>query len=493
MELELKSICFLLAAALLGGYAFVFGLLKKLHEWYHVAKVGMTKYPLPPGDMGWPVLGNIPTFIRKFKSDPDSFIFDLVARYGKTGMYKTHLFGSPSIIVCTPETCRRVFTDDEQFKLGYPESAKILTGRKAFHSISNAEHKRLRKLTTSPINGHEALSMYIDLIEHIAIDSLEQLASMKEPVELLKELRHFAFKVITNIFVGSDADAVNLGFLEHCYTDLNQGLKSRVINFPGFPFYKAMKARKKLVKLLQALLDGKRTPRTRKGERDVKKGMMDLLMEIKDEDGTPLDDEYIVDLLLLFFLAGHESSAHGVLWSVIFLTANPEVFKKAKEEQEEVIKRRPSTQKGLTLSEIRQMHYLSMVIDEMLRRTSISFSNFREAKMDVIMNGYKIPKGWKVLIWNRAVHMDPEVYTNPQEFNPSRWENRIVRPGTYLPFGLGSRLCPGSDLAKLETAIFLHHFLLNYRMERINPDCPLKYLPCPHPADNCLARIIKVE
>ncbi|TKY70722.1 Beta-amyrin 11-oxidase [Spatholobus suberectus] len=447
------------------------------------------QHPLPPGDLGWPFLGNMPTFHKAFKSDPDSFIHDLVSRYGRTGMYRTYLFGSPSIIVCTPETCRKVLTDDEQFKLGYPASTMALTGKRSFHSISNVEHKRLRRLTISPITSHEALSTYIGLIEGVAVKLLEELSSMNTPCEFLTEMRKFAFKVITTIFMGSDADHVDFGFVESLYTDLNRGLIVLAINLPGFAFYKALKARKKLMKLLQGLVDQKR--RTNNTKTKTKKDMMDLLVEVQYEDGRQLEDEDIRDLLLVFLLAGHESSAHGILWTIIYLMEHPHVYQRAKEEQEEIMETRPSTQKGLNLKEIKQMGYLSKVIDEMLRRTNISFASFRQAKVDVNINGYTIPKGWKVLVWNRGVHMDPETYHNPKEYDPSRWENQTARAGSFLPFGLGSRFCPGSDLAKLEITIFLHHFLLNYRMERINPDCPVTYLPLPRPSDNCPARIIK--
>ncbi|KAG2541809.1 hypothetical protein PVAP13_9NG702600 [Panicum virgatum] len=107
--------------------------------------------------------------------------------------------------------------------------------------------------------------------------------------------------------------------------------------------------------------------------------------------------------------------------------------------------------------------------------------------------GYLIPKGWKVQLWYRSVHMDPEIYPDPKEFNPSRWEGNSPRPGTFLPFGLGTRQCPGNDLAKLEVSIFLHHFLLGYKLTRTTPSCQIKYLPHPRPVDNCLAKITKVS
>ncbi|KAB1199521.1 Beta-amyrin 11-oxidase [Morella rubra] len=483
----------LIPALLLGGFVFVFGILRRFNDWYYIGRLGKKQYPLPPGDMGWPYLGGILTFLKAFRSgDPDSYIHNLVSKYGRTGIYKTFMFGNPSVIVCTPETCRKVLTDDDRFKLGYPKATTILTGRRAFHGISNAEHKRLRRLTTSPINGHEALSGYIDLIEGIVATTLEEWASMKHPIELLTELRGVAFKVITNIFISTHSDSV-ISKVENLYSDLNAGLKSQAINLPGFVFHKALKARKKLMKIFQDILDKKRAMvKKDSSQTESTKDMMDLLLGVKDEDGKQLEDEDIVDLLIVFMLAGHESSAHGALWAVIYMSQNPEVFKKAREEQQEIMKRRPSTQKRLSLAEIRQMDYLSKVIDETLRRTSISFAVFREAKEDVNVNGYLIPKGWKVLVWNRGVHMDPENYSDPKEFNPSRWENNKPRAGGFLPFGLGSRYCPGSDLAKLEITIFLHHYLLNYNVERVNPDGPVNYLPVARPVDMCLARVIKV-
>ncbi|KAK7367678.1 hypothetical protein VNO80_09696 [Phaseolus coccineus] len=485
----LHSLWLILVAALL-GYAFVFGFLWKVNEWYYVSRLGRKmQHTLPPGHLGWPFLGNMLTFFRAFKSDPDSFICDLVSRYGGNGMYRTFLFGSPSIIVCTPEICRKVLTDHEQLKLGHPVSTISLFGKGSFHDLSNEEHKRLRRLTTPPITG-QALSTYIGLIEDASVKVLEELSSMTTPSEFLTELRKFGFNIITTIFIGSDVHHVDLGLIQNLYTDLNRGIKSLPIHLPGFTFYKALKARKKLTELLQDLVDLKRRSNNRKTK--TKWDMMDSLIEVKDEEGRQLEDENIMDLLLVFLLAGHESSAHGILWTIIYLTQHSQFFQRAKKEQEEIMQARPSTQKGLNLKEIKQMEYLSKVIDEMLRKTSISLANFRQAKVDISINGFTIPKGWKVLVWNRRVHMDPEIYNNPKEFDPSRWENHTARAGSFLPFGLGSRSCPGSDLAKLEISIFLHHFLLNYRMERINPDCPITYLPHPRPSDNCYARIIKV-
>ncbi|CAN4076033.1 unnamed protein product [Withania somnifera] len=107
---------------------------------------------------------------------------------------------------------------------------------------------------------------------------------------------------------------------------------------------------------------------------------------------------------------------------------------------------------------------------------------------------YTIPKGWKVLTWIRQINLDPNNYVNPKEFNPSRWDDDEAKPfSVFLPFGAGPRLCPRAELARLEVSVFLHYFLLNYRLERLNPETSVTYLTIPSPTDNCLARLKRVS
>ncbi|KAK1356531.1 Ent-kaurenoic acid oxidase 2 [Heracleum sosnowskyi] len=222
--------------------------------------------------------------------------------------------------------------------------------------------------------------------------------------------------------------------------------------------------------------------------------MVDLLMET-EEDGKKLSSQEIVDLIIIYLLAGHESFAHASTWVLINLLEHPQYYQIAKEEQEEIVKKRVSTEDALNLAEIKEMEYLSKVIDETLRVANLSFTLFREAKTDVHMNGYTIPKGWKVLPWIRSVHMDSQNYKNPNVFNPSRCkeDNPSKGAGMYMPFGAGSRLCPGMNLAKIEICIFLHYFLLHYKLERLNPNGKVTYIPVTRPSDNCIARIQKLS
>ncbi|KAK6918116.1 Cytochrome P450 [Dillenia turbinata] len=488
MEMGFSWVCSILIGVGLFALRWI---LSNVNSWIHESKLGEKQYLLPPGDMGWPLIGNMWSFLRAFKSsDPDSFINSFVSRFGRTGIYKAFMFGRPSVIVTRPDTCKRVLTDDDAFRPGWPASTERLMGRKSFLLIPFEEHKRLRKITAAPVNGHEALSVYMKYIEENVKSTLGKWSTMGE-IEFLTELRRLTFRVIMHIFLSEEEEHV-VRNLEKEYTAFNGGIRAMAINLPGFAYHKALKARKNLVARFQEVVNERRKRRL-ENQPIVKKDMMDLLVDVEDEKGRRLDDEEIIDVLLMYLNAGHESSGHITMWATILLQEHPKIFRKAKEEQEKIVKNRPPTQEGLTLEEYRQMEYLSKVVDETLRLINISLVVFRTAQTDVKMNGYLIPKGWRVLAWFRQVHMDPDNYPDPKEFDPSRWDGPPPKAGMFIPFGGGSHLCPGNDLAKLEIAIFLHYFLLGYKVERRNPECPLRYLPHPRPKDNCLARIIKVK
>nr|ARI45597.1 ent-kaurenoic acid oxidase [Cocos nucifera] len=477
-------------AAVVAGVAAVSGGARRVQEWVHEWGLGEKRKRLPPGDLGWPLLGNMAAFLWAFKfNDPDSFINSYIRRYSRIGIYKAYMFGTPTIMVTIPETCKQVLMDDERFVPGWPKATCELIGKKSFVGIIHEEHKRLRRLTAAPINGCEALTTYLEFIEDTVVSTLEKWAGMGE-IEFLVELRRFTFKIIMKIFLSSESDSI-METLEKVYTDLNYGMRAMAINIPGFAYHRALKARKKLVASLQAVLE-ERKAATARNPPPADKDMMDRLMEVEDENGRRLSNEEIIDILIMYLNAGHESSGHITMWATVFLQEHPEFFQKAKAEQEEIRRNKPPMQKGLTLKDFKKMEYLSKVIDETLRMVNISFVAFRKATADVYVNGYLIPNGWRVQTWYRSVHMDPEVYPDPKKFNPSRWDGLTPKSGTFLPFGGGSRLCPGNELAKLEISIFLHYFLLDYQLTRLNPKCPMRYLPHPRPTDNCLAKITKI-
>uniref|UniRef100_M8C813 Ent-kaurenoic acid oxidase 1 n=1 Tax=Aegilops tauschii TaxID=37682 RepID=M8C813_AEGTA len=410
------------------------------------------------GELAWAALAGL--LVPLAAVALDAAVRAAHAWFGRAGLYRAFMFSSPTIMVTTPDACKQVLMDDDTFVTGWPKATVALIGPKSFINMGYDEHRRLRKLTAAPINGFDALTSYLAFIDHTVVTTLRGWADRGSDFEFLTELRRMTFRIIVQIFMGG-ADERTAAELESTYTELNYGMRAMAIDLPGFAYHKAIRARRRLVAALQRVLDERRARGCSKTAAPV--DMMDRLIAAEDEGGRRLQDDEIIDVLVMYLNAGHESSGHITMWATVFLQENPDILAKAK------------------------------VVDETLRFVNISFVSFRQATRDVFVNGYLIPKGWKVQLWYRSVHMDPQVYPDPKKFDPSRWEGPPPRAGTFLPFGLGTRLCPGNDLAKLEISVFLHHFLLGYKLTRKNPNCRVRYLPHPRPVDNCLAKITRVS
>ncbi|XP_038726431.1 beta-amyrin 11-oxidase-like [Tripterygium wilfordii] len=253
--------------------------------------------------------------------------------YGGMGMYKTHLFGRASILVTKPKTCRAVLSNgDESFQIGYPAISKLSPN--SLKSIEGVEHKRVRKLMKSPVSGHEALALYIELIEDNVIISLDEWASMstnQPQIKLLSEIKRVIFKLMINIFLRPNYVSL-IGIMDKLFTDVNNAFLSTAINIPGIhhnTLNKADEACQELVKILQGVVEERRIEMERKQSSGVATCMLDLLLK-SSEDDDKLEDGEINELLRTMLLAGHETTAYTTMWAISFLHDHPQILQNAK-------------------------------------------------------------------------------------------------------------------------------------------------------------------
>ncbi|KAL8161023.1 hypothetical protein V2J09_012512 [Rumex salicifolius] len=121
--------------------------------------------------------------------------------------------------------------------------------------------------------------------------------------------------------------------------------------------------------------------------------------------------------------------------------------------------------KMLTWSDCKSMPFTQCVVNETLRVANIISGIFRRTTSDVQFGEYTIPKGSKVFASFRAVHMNEDYFKDARTFNPWRWQSEngaICPPSVYTPFGGGSRLCPGFELARVSMSVFLHHLISRF-------------------------------
>ncbi|XP_039001393.1 abscisic acid 8'-hydroxylase CYP707A2-like [Hibiscus syriacus] len=222
-------------------------------------------------------------------------------------------------------------------------------------------------------------------------------------------MKTYAFNVaLLSIF--EEDQVVYREDLKRCYYVLEKGYNSMAINLPDTLFNKSMKARNEIARILAEIISTRR---------QMKPDCNDLLQSfMSDKEG--LTDEQIADNIIGVIFAARDTTASALTWIIKYLGENPSVLQAITEEQEAIM--RGKEEQKLSWEATKKMPITSMVIQKTLRVASILSFTFREAVEDVEYEGYLIPKGWKVLPLFRNIHHSPEIFPDPEKFNPSRFQ-----------------------------------------------------------------------
>lgn len=183
-----------------------------------------------------------------------------------------------------------------------------------------------------------------------------------------------------------------------------------------------------------------------------------------------MTDDLIRDQLMTMLIAGHDTSTANLAWTLHLLGKHPQAMIRAQEEVRRVLGDEPPRFENL-----RELTYLSQVIDESLRLFPPIHLGSRVAATDLKFKGYHIPEGTRVLYSIYLTHRHPEYWPNPNTFDPDRFAPGQKRPTpyTYLPFGGGPRNCIGAAFATVEAKVVLARILqqtqLHYQGDAVRP------------------------
>jgi cytochrome P450 len=205
--------------------------------------------------------------------------------------------------------------------------------------------------------------------------------------------------------------------------------------------------------------------------------LLDVLLAARAPDGSPLTDAEIADEVATFLLAGHETTANTLSWSLALLSAYPPARQQLEAEVDSVLgDREPDA------GDADKLPWTRAVVAETLRLYPPAWTIERNALDDDEVCGVRIPAGGLVATPPYLVHRHPEFWPDPAGFDPSRFlpdggDPGLPRPGdghqaghprhryAYIPFGGGRRACIGSSFAELETVLVLAAVARRYRLE----------------------------
>lgn len=189
-------------------------------------------------------------------------------------------------------------------------------------------------------------------------------------------------------------------------------------------------------------------------------------------DGHPLSDADIREEVDTFMFAGHDTTTSCISFSAYHIAHNHEVQKKLYEEMVQVLGENFKAM-DLTYSSLQELKYLDMTIKEVLRiHPSVPIIG-RKSAGDMIIDGQTIPAGVDIAIFIYAMHNNPDVFPEPEKFDPERFseDNSSKRhPYSYIPFSAGARNCIGQKYALLEVKTTLVKLLGNYHLLPCQPE-----------------------
>jgi cytochrome P450 len=220
------------------------------------------------------------------------------------------------------------------------------------------------------------------------------------------------------------------------------------------------------------------------GDRD---DLLSLLVAARDGDEA-LDDAEIRDQILIFLLAGHDTTAIALTFALVLLGHHPGVQQRLQDEVDTALGDRTPT-----AGDMERLPYAAMVLKEAMRLYPPAPTLGRRTADGDVIDGFAIPPGSDVALSPWVTHRHPAFWPDPERFDPDRFapEQEAGRHRhAYLPFGAGPRACIGQYFSMLEAVIALAAIVRRYELVALDADVPLSPRITLHPGAPVRCRLV---
>ncbi|MFS8015412.1 putative abieta-7,13-dien-18-ol hydroxylase [Helianthus anomalus] len=434
---------------------------------------------LPPGSLGLPVIGQSLGLLKALKADRvDKWFQERITNHGP--VWKANLFGYPTVVLHGPAANKFIYTCDGNLLTNtQPPSISRILGSKNIIELSGNDHKRVRAALVSFLKL-EVLKQYVGKVDEEVQHHLLTHWHGKHEVQVQPLIKILTFNIICSLLFGIERGPEREKMLP-LFQDMIEGVLSIPINLPFTQYSRGLVARKKLVPMLLHLIQEKREALQDQNQpSDPHKDLITLLLSIRDDDSSKMmSEEEIIDNIIVVMIAGYDTTSVLLTFLVRLLANDRSIYSTIVREQKEIASSK-AFKEALTWEDLTKMKFTWRVATEMMRINPPVTLSFRRAKQDIEYGGFIIPKGWQVLLSASMTHMDDSIFQNPTMFDPTRYEKHTPPPPfSYVAFGAGPRMCPGIELAKMETLVMMHRLVTSFTWELLNKDELFIRVPMP--------------
>lgn len=420
--------------------------------------------------------GLITLFFRKGRSWMDG-LYD--RSYGMK-MGEIHLPGMHVFMVNQPDLVQRIMVDDvaafpKHHMMG--DILQPLLGESIF--TTNGRQWRKQRDMLDPSFEMARIGVVFDLMRTAVDDMMKRLSwhDLSRPVDIDAEMTYVTADIIfrTILSVNIEGEAAKRIFEDFVLfqKESPKAALRRVFGLPvWWPFGRKGKTerlkagrdiRSAIAEVIRPRYDAVRSG-TPGPEKDI---LASILTSVDADTGEGFSFDEIVDQVAMLFLAGHETSASALMWSLYLLSITPDAQEKAAQEV--------STHGCIDVASLRQMTFIRDVFREALRLYPPVGFFARETAQDTQMRDKKMKKGALVVVAPWLIHRHRDYWNHPQDFDPSRFTSANLKTplkDSYLPFGMGPRVCIGLAFAMQEASLILATLLKNYRFMPVDGFVP---------------------
>jgi len=419
-----------------------------------------------------PVKNKISQFMTFFKKR-SSWLDSVYERSYTMKMGHLKMPGLDVYIPNQPDLIHRVLVSEAKLFPKHPllhETLSPLLGESAF--TTNGKVWRKQRELLSPSFEMTRISHVFDLMNDAAKEMIVRLdkVSSDEYSNMDEEMTFVTADIIFRTILSKKLSAeegkkIFDAFMVFQESSAKLGIQKMFLIPKIFRFFSGRKEYMESGQVIRTALSNIIKPRyddmINKKEGDSKDILSSLLKVIDEDTGKPFSFKEILDQISMLFLAGHETTASSMTWTLYLLALYPEIQEKAYQEVIDVC-----GNDEFTAENTKKLHLVTNIFKESLRLyPPVSFFP-RITVNEIKMRDKTLKKGSAVVVSSWLIHRNAHYWEDPHMFNPYRFDDpkKIVK-NTYMPFSLGQRICIGQGFAMQESILLLASILRNYKLE----------------------------
>ena len=369
---------------------------------------------------------------------------------------KQKLFGKDAWFVTDPELVAQVLVADW---LDYPKSPLMkrslgpAVGTRSMLTADPADWRWQRR-AAAPGFRHDKLLSFVPAMAACAEAAAGALVAADGPVDIGRLMMQTTLDIIVETMLSGKANLDAAAIDRDLSATLAMSPKISVLTILGLPQWFPFPGKSRGMAAIRRMrAEMQRIITLRRAETVEKVDLLDLLLKAQDsETDRAMTDSELIENLLTFIMAGHETTANALTWAFWLIANDAGVEARLVDEVRRVCGDEP-----LTAAHVDQLVYVKQVFNEAMRLYPPAPVLTRISLKEGRLGNVTIPAYTGVLVPVYAVHRNERLWPEPERFDPDRFAPERPKPprGAFLPFGDGPRICIGAAFATIEAVLIL--------------------------------------